>query len=81
MSVIKLHMCNICGKTAKWSDTWQWYGSLLDEEESTYTASCSEACRQKFSTNPSAYHPYAKHSRNPLIPPKRRNKTPMRIEP
>ena len=41
------HICDICGKSGKWSPSWNWFGSLLDEEDGVVLKTCATECRQK----------------------------------
>jgi hypothetical protein len=55
------HTCCICRKSGEWTESWAWYGSVLDAEgggDSTFRAPkgyrykpikkfCSRSCREK----------------------------------
>ncbi len=43
----RLHLCAACGLSDAWGPTWEWYGSLRDEDDGKAIKSCSAACRQK----------------------------------
>jgi len=46
--IVRIHICDICGKQGRWSSHWSWYGSRVDEENGTLKRICSEPCKQKF---------------------------------
>lgn len=77
--MIKLHLCNVCGKLGRWKEGWSFYGSMFDEEEGTYTTVCSNECKHKVDVRPDDYLLKVKHSHNPMTPPKILNKPSKRI--
>lgn len=78
--MIKLHMCNVCGKLGRWRDGWSFYGSIFDEEEGTGTVLCSNECKAIASNDPESYILRVQHSRTPMTPPKILNKPTKRME-
>lgn len=44
----RLWMCDGCGRTDVWGESWQWYGSLKDLDDSAWermAIACSDQCR------------------------------------
>ena len=40
------HICTVCGRRDNWGDSWQWYGSLRDQEDGkAIIKTCSDKCR------------------------------------
>ena len=40
------HRCDVCRRTGAWEDGWQWFSSILIEENcGHYLTTCSEYCR------------------------------------
>lgn len=46
------HICTVCGKRGKWSDTWSWYGSvlLMDALPQDIPKACSAECADEMRT-------------------------------
>lgn len=43
--MIAVHQCSTCGKREEWGDTWSWFGSIADIENSRSVLKfCSAAC-------------------------------------
>jgi len=43
----RIHVCDVCGSSKAWSESWSWYGSLLTEECGNVVKTCSDKCRAK----------------------------------
>ena len=44
----RIWTCGGCGKDSVWGDTWQWYGSMKDWDDSLPVAvACSQECMAK----------------------------------
>lgn len=44
----RIYKCDGCGREGAWSDTWQVYGSIADEETCPHDmlVACSDECRK-----------------------------------
>lgn len=47
---IRIHKCDICGKTEPWSESWSYYGSLASEEFGHTLKFCSKKCAKGVDT-------------------------------
>lgn len=44
----RIHVCTVCEYRGIWTDAWQWFGSLRDEDEGgPIVKVCSEKCRRE----------------------------------
>jgi len=42
------HTCDVCGKRGEWTESWWWYGKLMDwQHEESILIMCSRRCKEK----------------------------------